>query len=110
MFELEALVAPHHHVKYRIIDINHRATYDGLVSDSDVVIRCESSLVYLTKYLTKARWSYSSLLPANMHPIIAQVCIAHGTHLVTASYVSPEMQALNNLYALNRVSLPVLID
>lgn len=36
-----------------------------------------------------------SLLPAPMHPLVAKHCISHGRHLVTASYVSPEMKALS---------------
>jgi saccharopine dehydrogenase-like NADP-dependent oxidoreductase len=36
-----------------------------------------------------------SLLPATMHIPIAEECINQGRHLVTASYVSPAMQALN---------------
>ncbi|KAI9639515.1 Saccharopine dehydrogenase-domain-containing protein [Dioszegia hungarica] len=36
-----------------------------------------------------------SLLPAPMHVAVAQHCIAHGKHLVTASYISPEMKALD---------------
>ncbi|WVQ99333.1 hypothetical protein IAU59_006466 [Kwoniella sp. CBS 9459] len=36
-----------------------------------------------------------SLLPAPMHPQVAKHCISHGKHLVTASYVSPEMKALD---------------
>ncbi|OWZ14658.1 Alpha-aminoadipic semialdehyde synthase [Phytophthora megakarya] len=36
-----------------------------------------------------------SLLPAIMHTTIAQHCIQHGTPLVTASYVSPEMKELD---------------
>jgi alpha-aminoadipic semialdehyde synthase len=36
-----------------------------------------------------------SLLPAPMHPLVARHCIDHGKHLVTASYVSPEMKALD---------------
>ncbi len=36
-----------------------------------------------------------SLLPAPLHPMVAQYCIRHGKHMVTASYVSPEMQALD---------------
>lgn len=39
-----------------------------------------------------------SLLPAPMHPQVAQHCISHGKHLVTASYVSPEMKALDEGY------------
>jgi alpha-aminoadipic semialdehyde synthase len=36
-----------------------------------------------------------SLLPAPMHVQVAKHCIKHGRHLVTASYVSPEMKALH---------------
>lgn len=37
-----------------------------------------------------------SLLPANLHPMVAKHCLAHNKHLITASYVSPEMQALHD--------------
>jgi len=47
--------------------------FDELVADADVVV---------------------SLLPPPFHPQVASRCIAMGTHLVTASYVSPEMAAL----------------
>lgn len=30
-----------------------------------------------------------------MHPQVARHCITHGRHLVTASYVSPEMKELD---------------
>lgn len=36
-----------------------------------------------------------SMLPAFMHVEVAKACITHRKHLVTASYVSNEMQALN---------------
>jgi saccharopine dehydrogenase (NADP+, L-glutamate forming) len=36
-----------------------------------------------------------SLLPAPMHPIVAEACLEHRRHLVTASYVSPAMRALD---------------
>ena len=36
-----------------------------------------------------------SLLPAFLHPAIAKLAIETRTHMVTASYVSPEMQALD---------------
>ena len=36
-----------------------------------------------------------SLLPPPFHPGVAERCIAQGTHLVTASYVSDEMRALD---------------
>jgi saccharopine dehydrogenase-like NADP-dependent oxidoreductase len=36
-----------------------------------------------------------SLLPPMLHVAIARQCIAHQKHLVTASYITPEMQALH---------------
>jgi len=36
-----------------------------------------------------------SMLPARMHGNVAQDCLAFGKHLVTASYVSPEIRALH---------------
>jgi alpha-aminoadipic semialdehyde synthase len=39
-------------------------------------------------------FSYS-LLPWHLHPQIAKLCIKHKRNMVTASYVSPEMQELH---------------
>jgi saccharopine dehydrogenase-like NADP-dependent oxidoreductase len=36
-----------------------------------------------------------SLLPWTLHPAIARLCLIHGKHLVTASYVKEEMQAMD---------------
>lgn len=36
-----------------------------------------------------------SMLPAHMHIAVAKDCITNGKHMVTASYVSPEMKALD---------------
>ncbi|GAA3570280.1 saccharopine dehydrogenase family protein [Snuella lapsa] len=36
-----------------------------------------------------------SMLPARFHIEVAKDCVRHGKHLVTASYVSPEMQTLD---------------
>ena len=36
-----------------------------------------------------------SLVPNIYHPAIARECISHNVNLVTASYVSPEMAALD---------------
>ena len=38
-----------------------------------------------------------SMLPAHLHIEIAEDCIAFKKHLVTASYISPKMQELDNL-------------
>lgn len=36
-----------------------------------------------------------SLLPPSLHPTVARHCLTHARHLLTASYVSEEMQSLN---------------
>jgi saccharopine dehydrogenase (NADP+, L-glutamate forming)/spermidine synthase len=36
-----------------------------------------------------------SLLPAPMHPVVAEACLKHRKHMVTTSYVSPTMKALD---------------
>jgi saccharopine dehydrogenase-like NADP-dependent oxidoreductase len=36
-----------------------------------------------------------SLLPAPLHPTVAELCIKHGRHMVTTSYVSPKMRNLD---------------
>jgi saccharopine dehydrogenase-like NADP-dependent oxidoreductase len=57
-----------------------------------------------------------SMLPANLHIEIAQDCIRFNKHMVTASYISDEMQALNeqaiekNLIFMNEVGLDPGID
>lgn len=57
-----------------------------------------------------------SLLPAHMHILAAEECLAKGVHLVTASYVSPEMAALDaqakekGLVFLNEIGVDPGID
>ncbi len=36
-----------------------------------------------------------SLVPYEFHPLVARLCLEHGKHMVTTSYVSPEMQELD---------------
>jgi saccharopine dehydrogenase-like NADP-dependent oxidoreductase len=36
-----------------------------------------------------------SMLPANLHPVVAALCVKLGKHMATASYVSKEMQDLH---------------
>ena len=36
-----------------------------------------------------------SMLPAAYHPLVARECVNHGVHMLTASYVSNEMKALD---------------
>ena len=57
-----------------------------------------------------------SLLPKELHPVVARACLAQRTHLVTASYVGPEMQALDGpardagVLLLNEIGLDPGID
>lgn len=57
-----------------------------------------------------------SLLPAHLHPMVARHCVAHKKHLLTASYVSAEMQAFHdealskNILLLNECGLDPGID
>ncbi|OXA92815.1 saccharopine dehydrogenase family protein [Flavobacterium hercynium] len=57
-----------------------------------------------------------SMLPAHLHIEIAKDCLAYKKHLVTASYISNEMQALdeeakkNNLIFMNEIGLDPGID
>jgi len=55
-------------------DLADEARLEELVSQAEVVI---------------------SMLPALLHPVVAVACVRHGRHLATASYVSPEIQALH---------------
>ncbi|KAG6811583.1 hypothetical protein H0H92_006747 [Tricholoma furcatifolium] len=60
--------------------------------------------------------SPTSLLPVKFHTAVAKACLKHQKHMVTASYVSDEMQALHsrakagNVLFLNEVGLDPGID
>ena len=57
-----------------------------------------------------------SMLPAHMHIEVARDCIAYKKHMVTASYISDEMQSLdaeakaNNLIFMNEIGLDPGLD
>nr|KAJ3417907.1 hypothetical protein HK105_000609 [Polyrhizophydium stewartii] len=57
-----------------------------------------------------------SFIPATMHPTVAEQCLQHKKHLVTASYISPAMAALDErakaagLSFINEVGLDPGID
>ncbi len=57
-----------------------------------------------------------SMLPAFMHGVVAKACVKHGKHLLTASYVSPEMAELHaeakekGIVLLNEMGLDPGID
>ena len=55
-------------------DVNDEISRVGAISKADIVV---------------------SMLPAHMHIPVATDCIALGKHMLTASYISPEMKALD---------------
>ena len=67
------LAAHSAYARARPLDVADTAALDALVAEADVVI---------------------SMLPAAFHPAAAAACLRHGRHLATASYATPEMQAL----------------
>jgi saccharopine dehydrogenase-like NADP-dependent oxidoreductase len=72
------------HARFINLNIKDEATRQELISVSSIVV---------------------SLMPPHLHLLIAQDCVALGKHLITASYVSDEMQALNNAALDNNVML-----
>lgn len=70
----EALAAPHKNVIPARLDVNDDSVMEDLIKNSDMAV---------------------SLLPATMHPLVAKKCIELKKHMVTASYISPQMLALD---------------
>ena len=56
------------------LDVRDETTLERLISEHDLTI---------------------SLLPYVFHPLVATLALRHAKHMVTASYVKPEMQALD---------------
>ena len=67
-------IANHSRGKAAFLDVHNAALRDELVKSVDVVI---------------------SMLPAHLHLTLAFSCLEHKKHLLTASYVSKEMEGLN---------------
>ena len=75
--------------------------------DSEILARKTASLANITvesgdlrnedllDRIVKMHDIVVSMLPATMHLPVAQRCVREGKHLVTASYISPEMQTLD---------------
>ncbi|KAJ6619520.1 Saccharopine dehydrogenase-domain-containing protein [Mycena sp. CBHHK59/15] len=93
--EAQNLAQHHANVQYQVIDMENEDSYTSLISEADLVI---------------------SLLPASFHPVVAEQCIKHGKHMVTASYISPAMRALHaqavkaDILLLNEIGLDPGID
>jgi len=57
-----------------------------------------------------------SLVPYEFHPLVGKLCLEHGRHMVTTSYISPDMEALDGaarasgLTLLNEIGVDPGID
>ncbi|KAH7919203.1 hypothetical protein BV22DRAFT_1023405 [Leucogyrophana mollusca] len=94
-YEADELTRAHANASSALVDVADLEKISGLISESDVVI---------------------SLLPVPFHPSVAELCIRHSKHLVTASYISPAMRALHeraesaNVLLLNEIGLDPGVD
>ncbi|KAH9058857.1 Saccharopine dehydrogenase-domain-containing protein [Lactarius vividus] len=93
--EAEQLVAVHPNARALLVTIDDQTQVSQLIKESDIVI---------------------SLLPATLHPTVAELCVEHKKHMVTASYVSPAMRSLHSraqsagIILLNEIGLDPGID
>ncbi|TFK35818.1 Saccharopine dehydrogenase-domain-containing protein [Crucibulum laeve] len=95
LMEFQKCAGKYAHVQHRVLDIKNEQLTSELIKWADLVI---------------------SLLPATMHVPVAELCIAHKKHMVTASYISPAMKKLNgraekaDIIILNEIGLDPGID
>ncbi len=93
--QAKTLTRNHENAKTIKLDVFDDASRSQAIKDADIII---------------------SMLPAHLHIEVAKDCITYKKHMVTASYVSPEMQALhddavaNNLILMNEIGVDPGID
>ncbi len=71
---IEEKIAGHPNATAAPLDINDAAARQALVKDADLVL---------------------SLMPPQLHILLAKDCLQFGKNLITSSYISPEMQELD---------------
>ena len=92
---IPAAFAGHKHCSVIGLDIFNETERTNAIANADIVI---------------------SMLPARFHIKVAEDCLVHKKHLVTASYVSPELLSLdkevkaNNLVFMNEIGLDPGVD
>ena len=69
------LIGNHENAQAIVLDVFDKSSREQAVENADIVI---------------------SMIPARFHIEVAKDCITFGKHMVTASYISDEMQALDN--------------
>ncbi|KAI9193475.1 Saccharopine dehydrogenase-domain-containing protein [Polychytrium aggregatum] len=93
--EAGRIAEKHKNVQTQSVDVKNQAQLQDLVSKHDIVV---------------------SLIPATMHIPVAESCIAQKKHMVTASYISPDMEKLHErakaagVSILNEIGLDPGID
>jgi saccharopine dehydrogenase-like NADP-dependent oxidoreductase len=91
----EAIVSGHPNGRAVALDAADTSALEGYIATADIVV---------------------SLLPWTLHPVVARLCLARGKHMVTASYVKEEMQAMDReaqekgLILLNEVGVDPGLD
>jgi len=80
----EAIIAGRSNGRVLAWTMDGREALEGIVEEADLVV---------------------SIIPPSMHVPVAEACLRHGKPLVTTSYVSPEMQALDEQAKRNGVLL-----
>ena len=73
--EAEALAKKRERITVTNLDVRDAEALGRLIRASDCVV---------------------SFIPATLHPIVAELCVAEKKNLVTASYVSPQIAALHD--------------
>jgi len=71
----EALIGGHPRGRALALDVDNEEMLEALVRETDLAV---------------------SLLPYAYHPIVARLCVKHGKHMVTTSYVKDAMRALDD--------------
>ncbi|KAJ2893235.1 hypothetical protein GGI21_005456, partial [Coemansia aciculifera] len=82
--EAKRLAYQYPNTEAALLDVSDSAALDLLIRDSDVVV---------------------SLVPAHLHTRLAESAIRRGKHVVTASYITPEMQALDSAARASNVTI-----
>ncbi|MBI4738177.1 saccharopine dehydrogenase NADP-binding domain-containing protein [Candidatus Woesearchaeota archaeon] len=93
--KVERIIEAHPRSMAKAVDVTQSGALEPLISETDLVV---------------------SLLPYTYHVMVAELCIKYNKHLVTTSYISDAMRALdkkfkaNGLISLNEIGLDPGID
>lgn len=71
---LEQLAAQHDQIQLHTAQLSDKSVLQQLIEGKHIVV---------------------SMLPAFMHPVVAEICLEKGVNMATASYESPEMKAMS---------------